>query len=412
MPVLHAPTRPPAQRATDPVTRPLALSTCLGVLAVAVAGLVLTVGLAVLGWLLGDGTGSSAQAVRTGALLWLVGHGGTPTVDGTALTLVPLGIPLVLALLVARAGRWAVGTSAVPGPAGVPAAVGAGTLAYAAAVALAGWAVRLTGDAGGAAVHVDLARGVALTAAVAAPALVVGLTRVPGARSSLGVGVPVELVAVARGAAWGTVVLLGGASLLLVAQLAVRADRVLSLGRALEPGTGGALALALLCVATLPNAVLWTASYLAGPGFAVGTGTVVSTGAVAVGELPAYPLLAGLPAPGSAPAWVSVLLLAPVLAGLVAGVVTARSLTPGGWRRLALTGAGAGASGGLLLAGLMVASGGAVGPSRMQDTGPLALSGVVVVLTLMLASCAGALAHRARTDIARPLDGLRARLHR
>ncbi len=396
-PVLDTPIRPAARDRTTvgPRSRPLAAWVCLGVLAVAVAGLVLAVGLAVLGWLLGDGAGSGGQAVRTGALLWLVGHGATPTVEGTALTLVPLGVPLLLALVVARAGRWAVGTSAPPGPAGGLAAVGAGALAYAVIVAAVGWGVHLSTGPTDATVTVDVPRAAALTAAGAALALTLGVARALGALADLPTRWPVEVVALARGAATAAVGLLGTAFVLLMALLAVHADRVLALGAALEPGAGGGVALAMLCVATVPNAALWSVSYAAGPGFAVGTGTVVAPGAVLVGDLPAYPLLAVVPAPGGSPAWASVLTVLPVLAGVGAGVVTARSLTPGGWRRLALTGAGAGAAGGLLLAGLMVVAGGAVGPGRMQDTGPLAVSGVVVVLTLTVACAAGAVAYRA-----------------
>ena len=43
-------------------------------------------------------------------------------------------------------------------------------------------------------------------------------------------------------------------------------------------------------------------SYLLGPGFAVGTGTLVSPAAVVLGPVPAFPLLAALPADGPAPA--------------------------------------------------------------------------------------------------------------
>ena len=45
--------------------------------------------------------------------------------------------------------------------------------------------------------------------------------------------------------------------------------------------------------------------YLVGPGFALGTGTVVSPAEVDLGPVPALPVLAAIPADGPAPGWVS-----------------------------------------------------------------------------------------------------------
>ena len=49
----------------------------------------------------------------------------------------------------------------------------------------------------------------------------------------------------------------------------------------------------------LPNAVLFSGSYLLGPGFAVGAGTLVSPTLVVLGPLPMFPLLAALPDAGA-----------------------------------------------------------------------------------------------------------------
>ena len=48
----------------------------------------------------------------------------------------------------------------------------------------------------------------------------------------------------------------------------------------------------------LPNASLFTGAFLTGPGFAVGANTLVSPGAVVLGPLPLFPLLAALPREG------------------------------------------------------------------------------------------------------------------
>ena len=65
--------------------------------------------------------------------------------------------------------------------------------------------------------------------------------------------------------------------------------------RLLNPGVVGGGLLLLAQIAYLPNAVLWAIAYMLGPGFAVGTGTVVAPAGSAVGLVPAFPLLAALP---------------------------------------------------------------------------------------------------------------------
>ena len=92
------------------------------------------------------------------------------------------------------------------------------------------------------------------------------------------------------------------------------------------PASSGGAVLVLGCLLLLPNAAVWAVAYAAGPGFAVGTGTVVSPFGATLGPVPALPLLAALPAAGSPPAMVRAVLLLPVLAGVAVGVVLARRL--------------------------------------------------------------------------------------
>ena len=63
----------------------------------------------------------------------------------------------------------------------------------------------------------------------------------------------------------------------------------------LHAGTSGSLLVLLICILYAPTAVVWGTSYLAGPGFAVGTGTSVAITGVHLGAVPALPLLAALP---------------------------------------------------------------------------------------------------------------------
>jgi hypothetical protein len=57
----------------------------------------------------------------------------------------------------------------------------------------------------------------------------------------------------------------------------------------------GTLALALGEAAYAPTLAIWGVAWLAGPGFAVGTGTVYAPGHLTTGPLPSIPLLGALP---------------------------------------------------------------------------------------------------------------------
>jgi hypothetical protein len=159
-----------------------------------------------------------------------------------------------------------------------------------------------------------------------------------------------------------------------------------------EPGAVGGLGLLLLGLSLVPNAVVWAASWWAGPGFAVGAGTSVGPFGVELGAVPALPLLTALPA-SAPPTWLGVLALAvPVLAGALSG----RLLAGGGsWLRLlgdaVLAGLVAGASLGLLAA----LSGGPLGGERLAVVGPSGWQvGALVAVQVAVGVTAGAVLHR------------------
>lgn len=70
-------------------------------------------------------------------------------------------------------------------------------------------------------------------------------------------------------------------------------------GRIHDGLTGGSiiatLAVILLQIGWLPTALLWSAAWLIGPGFSVGSGTTFSAGFVIAGPVPALPMLGFLP---------------------------------------------------------------------------------------------------------------------
>jgi len=154
--------------------------------------------------------------------------------------------------------------------------------------------------------------------------------------------------------------------------------------------TAGAGGGAVASLALAPNAVLLGASYLLGPGFAVGTGTVVSPGAVALGPLPAFPLLAALPAAGPTPSWLVGVLAVPVLAAFVGAVRSQRAYAVTAYDSAALRGFGGGLVAALAATVLVALAGGPMGTGRLADIG--ASTGEVLVAAVASMSLAGLLA--------------------
>lgn len=309
-----------------------------------------------------SGTGAAA-AVRTAAQIWLVAHGTSlHAADGT-LGLTPLGLAALPLGLLWRAGRHAARTAR---------ADDLRSAARLTAVIAAPYAV-------GSAVVAALATTSAVRPAPVQALLYGLLVAIAGAGAGIlrESGRAGELARRqhprVRGLAVGTVaalaVLLLGGALLAGTSLALHSSRAGALARGTDPGVIGGLALLLLGVLLVPNVTVWGASWLSGPGFAVGVGTTVGPFATRLGPVPVVPLLAGLPG-GSPPTWLGVLaLVVPVMAGAVAGGVVARRLAVG-WVRAAGEAALLGPCAGLAAALLAAVSGGPVGGGRLSAVGP------------------------------------------
>ncbi|GAA1816070.1 hypothetical protein HC028_10050 [Planosporangium flavigriseum] len=160
---------------------------------------------------------------------------------------------------------------------------------------------------------------------------------------------------------------------------------------AYHAGVAGQVGLTLLCVVYGPNLAIWAASYLIGPGFALGTGTTVSAGYVSLGTVPALPVLAAVPTKPIS-GWGGLLLVVPLAAGMAAGWLLARrSLRadgsqratgaqrervdapagqPVGWGSLVTGAALAGPVAGAALALAAWASAGPLGGGRLAEVGP------------------------------------------
>lgn len=328
------------------------------------------------------------RSVAVGAALWLMGHGGALQVGELSLTIVPLGVT-ALALFAAHASAR---RSAHP----TGGAWAAGIGGYVAAVALV---TLLAGDAGPlGAGWGSVARTLLGSAALAAVGLGSGLLR-PGrlaalsrpvwsrvphpARAALRAGllVPAALVAMAA------VVTTGWA----LSGRAATGDVIAGLG--LDTFSGLVMAVAQLSF--VPNLVLWAVAWLAGPGFAVGQGTVFSPTEVVSGPMPALPLLGALPAePSGGGQWVPLVVVA---VGAVAGWWLHRHLPPrSAWQPVGVA-AGAGLVAGVVVGVATALAAGSAGPGRMAEVGAasLAVGTAVALLTAM-----GALAVAVSTDAA------------
>ena len=88
---------------------------------------------------------------------------------------------------------------------------------------------------------------------------------------------------------------LGISSIVLGFALFFHLKTIENLTLVLQPGWLGGVLFLLLNILYLPNAVVATLSYLAGPGFAIGADTLISPWSYNISEIPALPILGALP---------------------------------------------------------------------------------------------------------------------
>lgn len=356
--------------------RPLAVVATLAGVVSALAPLVVLLAAGVIGWFVSDAGahGAPRDGMQMGALSWLAAHGSGITVEGVRLTVVPLGITAVCAWVVWRTALRAGEALSGYGPDAhsiadgerdwtVPTSVVAFFAGYAAVAVVT---TRLA--AGGAAPSTTsvLAWALALSLLVAAPALATG-----SGRAAIWLApVPATLrAAFAVAVAVLTGLLLVSTAVFLVAFLLDFGEAATMTSR-LHTSPGEAGLYALVNAAFVPNASVFAGSWLLGSGFAVGTGTLVTPGAVVLGPLPLFPLVAALPDPGTPASWMSAVLVLPPLVAAAAAVRVLRGRVLA-WDQSTLAACCGGILAGVAFSLLAVLAGGVVGPGRMQDVGPL-----------------------------------------
>ena len=345
--------------------------------AAALSGLATLAAVVLVAWVADAGPGSTGtDAIRAAADAWLLAHGGGLTVPAGHLRGIPLGLTVLAAVVLHRAGASLARAVEVPD---LPAA-GRAVAALAVPYALLAAAVAEVAGTGTAASSAPLAGIGALLLAAAAGGR--GVLRAAGLGPALVRRVPSWLPAVARAVLAGVAALVAAGLALLLVVLVGRAGRFAELVGALQPGFVGGVILLLGCVLLLPNGALWTVAYAAGPGFTVGAGTGVSPFGVTLGPVPSFPLLAALPGDGVPAPAVRAVLLLPVLAGVLAGWVVGRRLPAasgpgrlpvlptGRVARPATYGLLAGGLVALVTAVLAVLAGGALGPGYLAAVGP------------------------------------------
>ncbi|GAA5200022.1 cell division protein PerM [Microbacterium jejuense] len=122
---------------------------------------------------------------------------------------------------------------------------------------------------------------------------------------------------IARGGAVTVTGLVGAGALVLGVSLFARAGQIVALFQASSVDPAGSVVITLGQLAYLPTLVVWALAFVAGPGFAVGTGTAVSPAGTQVGVLPGIPALGVVPE--STTTWLLLLALIPVGIGALAG---------------------------------------------------------------------------------------------
>jgi hypothetical protein len=364
--------------------RPLVITGGIAALAAAASGLAVLTTLTAVGWItaphVGIGTGLGG-VLRTAGLLWLVGHHVGFYVHGAGrIGMLPLGLVLIPGALLNMAGRWIVRTGGVTRLRHV----GYAALSLALPYALLAGAVALASRTSLASPSLWQAVVAAFLLAVVAGGL--GAARALARWGKLAALMPARPLSIVLGMLATVAILTCAGAAVAAGSMAAHLPAVRTATDALNPGMGGAALLLIAELAYIPNAIVWAVAYLLGPGFAFGAGTVVAPTGSALGPVPLFPMLAGLPGgatPGH-PGWLAFTLLAvPYLAGIFGGIVTVRIAPTPMLEAAPLWGFTAGTGTGLLAGAAATFAGGPLGDGRLAAVGPSGLQvGLVAVLEI------------------------------
>ncbi|MDP3967588.1 MAG: DUF6350 family protein [Nocardioides sp.] len=362
--------------------RPLALTAPLAGLAAGLVPLLVTSVVALTGWFAADAGahGSTRDALRVGADAWLLGLGARLDLGGAAVGVVPFALTALAAWAAYRSGRWVGRSGGVTDDRQLALAVGLLALTHAALAVLVG----VLASVGTARPHLGGAFLGALVLGVLAggAGVVIGAARTADLLARVPGRVRTTADDVLRVAGLALLLLTAVSAVLLAGLYVAEFGTTANLVGALDLAPADVVALGLVGVLLVPNLLLLAASYLLGPGFAVGTGTIVSPSALDLGTVPALPFLSVLPEtdPGS---WTTALVALPPLCAAAAVLLLHRARPTTSWEAALVRGLGGGAAAGVALAVLAALGSGALGPGTMAVVGPAAgpvlLAGVVAL---------------------------------
>lgn len=344
---------------------------------------------------------------RGAADTWLLGHGVPLTIGLDAATMTRLGVPASLGVLVLsvpplafalgtflaamRTGRRCVDTQWTV-------VVPVGTAVVAASSVLLAMTASVTGAGP------SIGWSLVLPAASYLLGVTVGVARraVDGDIELGGVAgrlrdrvvdlvppiVPALLRAAARSGGLFLLIMTGLAALGFTLALLGGYSTIVSLYESTEYGVLGGIAITLVHLAYLPTLLVWSGSWLLGPGFAIGSGSIVSPVATQLGPLPAVPVFGAIPQ-WNAPLGLLVVLL-PVAAAAVAaayGRRRAEAEDPEVFstvRNRLIAVAVAAAGSGLVVLLLTLLASGSIGPGVLTQVGPapFAVAGAAVLAVL------------------------------
>jgi hypothetical protein len=340
-----------------------------------------------------DGGLSAGDSAGVAGRLWLLAQGGSVQLESGPLVLAPLLLTLGIAWGLAQAGRWVVHVADVTRAGAAAVVVALVGAVHAGVTAL----VALTLDAG--AEGTGVLRPLAGSAALALLAAGWGVGRESGLVRSALDRLPGPVRPLLRGVLAGLLALMALCTAVVAVAVASDAAGYAALSSSLGGAGAGAVGLLALGLLLLPNAAAAVVGLAAGPGFAVGSGTLVSVHGVTLGAVPALPLFAALPDTQAVPLLAFASQVIPALAGLVAGSTLGRHMArdAGGSVVAGLWGVLAGGLLGVVSAGVVWVARGSLGDGALAVIGaaPIA-TGLAVAAQAGIAAVLGAAVARWR----------------
>ncbi len=334
-----------------------------------------------------------AESARVAGALWLLAQGGGLVFGSGPLVLAPLLLTLVVAWGLSSAGRVVVRAYDVGDGRTAVAVLAAVTGTHTLLTVLLGLAVDTSGAA------VDLLRCAVGSAVLALLTGGWGPVRESGLLDAALGRLSEPVRPLLRAVLAGLLAALALGFVMVAVALASDTEGHAALTGALGGAGAGAVGLIALGGLLLPNAAAAAIGLAAGPGFVVGTGTLVSVHGVTLGAVPALPLLAALPDTQAVPLLAFASQVVPALAGLVAGGTLGRRLGQAGGPVVAgLWGVLAGVLLGVACGLLAWVAGGSLGDDRLAEVGaPPVATGLAVAVQAGIAAAVGAVVSRWRS---------------